>query len=288
MSIPTDFSPDDDPVLSDERLTDDSDTREEYAYTPKTQMQKAAAARAVNSTHLNFDDPSGMFVETTMTRGEAMKTRTPPPAPSSQMGMHPGGGSYSDLVRQGMPLNMRRTQPKEVYGARTQAALKANIEKTRFMGNAPKHLKGDKVSDYLKRPNQRSTPSDTRTSYEHGHPRNMARVEPTTKEERLEQAAESPRDAHRDITEHESWRNLMEESPAHTQGAREAFDSLTSPRGNRAVNRAMRGGEPQVVMTEDLSVHTPALTGWPGSIDPRTPDRPLPPGPRRGRPRKQL
>jgi hypothetical protein len=276
MSIPTDFSPDDDPVLSDERLTDDSDTREEYAYPPKTQMQKAAAARAVNSMGLNFDDPSGMFVETTMTRGEAMKTREPPRTLQ-----------YSDLFRQGTPLHMNRPQKPEKYGARTQAALQANIEKVRFMGNAPKHLKGDKVSDYLKRPNQRSTPLDPNKDYEHGVPRNMAHVEPTTKEERLEQAAESPRDAHRDITEHESWRNLMEESPARTAGIRTALDSLTSPRGNRAVNRAMRGGEPQVVMTEDLSVHTPALTGWPGSIDPRTPDLP-PPTVGRGRPRKQL
>ena len=187
-----------------------------------------------------------------------MQTRTPP-----------RNLQYSDLFRQGMPLNMSRAQPKERYGARTQAALKANIEKTRFMGNAPK---GDKISDYLKRPTSKSTASQPDKA-RHGRLPDLGAVEPTTKEERLGMAEASPRDALRDIIEQESWRNLMEESPAHTQGAREAFDSLTSPRSSRAVNRAMRG---------------PALTGWPGSIDPRTPDLPPPPGPRRGRPRKQL
>jgi hypothetical protein len=273
MSIPTDFSPDDDPVLSDERLTDDSDTREEYALPPKTQMQKAAAARAINSMGDNTKvaDISGIGVETAITREEAMQTRTPP-----------RNLQYSDLFRQGMPLNMSRAQPKERYGARTQAALKANIEKTRFMGNAP-----GSVSSYLERPTSKSTASQPDKA-RHGRPPDLGAVEPTTKAERLGMAVESPRDALRDITEQESWRNLMEESPAHTQGAREAFDSLTSPRSSRAVTRAMRGGEPQVVMTEDLSIHTPALTGWPGSIDPNTPDLPPPPGPRRGRPRKQL
>lgn len=260
MSIPTDFSPDDDPVLSDERLTDDADTREEYAYPPKTQMQKEAAARSIKAMADNTKvaDISGIGVETAVTREEAMQTRTPP-----------RNLQYSDLFRQGMPLNMSRAQPKERYGARTQAALKANIEKTRFMGNAPK---GDKISDYLKRPTSKSTASQPDKA-RHGRLPDLGAVEPTTKEERLGMAEASPRDALRDITEQESWRNLMEESPAHTQGAREAFDSLTSPRSSRAVNRAMRG---------------PALTGWPGSIDPRTPDLPPPPGPRRGRPRKQL
>jgi len=273
MSIPTDFSPDDDPVLSDERLTDDSDTREEYAYPPKNQMQKAASARAINSMGDNTKvaDISGIGVETAITREEAMQTRTPP-----------RNLQYSDLFRQGMPLNMSRAQPKERYGARTQAALKANIEKTRFMGNAP-----GSVSSYLERPTSKSTASQPDKA-RHGRLPDLGAVEPTTKAERLGMAVESPRDALRDITEQESWRNLMEESPAHTQGAREAFDSLTSPRGSGAVNRAMRGGEPQVVMTEDLSIHTPALTGWPGSIDPRTPDLPPPLPPRRGRPRKQL
>ena len=273
MSIPTDFSPDDDPVLSDERLTDDSDTREEYAYPPKNQMQKAASARALKAMGDNTKvaDISGIGVETAITREEAMQTRTPP-----------RNLQYSDLFRQGMPLNMSRAQPKEKYGARTQAALKANIEKTRFMGNAP-----GSVSSYLERPTSKSTASQPDKA-RHGRQPDLGAVEPTTKAERLGMAVESPRDALRDIIEQESWRNLMEESPAHTQGAREAFDSLTSPRGNRAVNRAMRGGEPQVVMTEDLSVHTPALTGWPGSIDPRTPDLPPPLPPRRGRPRKQL
>ena len=70
MSIPTDFSPDDDPVLSDERLTDDSDTREEYAYPPKTQMQKAAAARALKSLGdlVAVQARSGIGVETAVTR----------------------------------------------------------------------------------------------------------------------------------------------------------------------------------------------------------------------------
>jgi hypothetical protein len=273
MSIPTDFSPDDDPVLSDERLTDDSDTREEYALPPKTQMQKAAAARAINSMGDNTKvaDISGIGVETAITREEAMQTRTPP-----------RNLQYSDLFRQGMPLNMSRAQPKERYGARTQAALKANIEKTRFMGNAP-----GSVSSYLERPASKITASQPDKA-RHGRQPDLGAVEPTTKAERLGMAVESPRYAHQDITDDEMWRDLMEESPAHTAGTRSSFDSLLSPRGGRAASRAQTDPVLDNVPENRLDRAFGRRRLWPGSVNPNTPDLPPPPPPRRGRPRKQL
>ena len=279
MSIPPDFRDyEQDPVLSDERLTsDDADEPEAWgrAQTRRQQAQDLGH-RAQNTDVEGFGGGKltqaqmGVGIETTMTREQAMKTRQPPRILQ-----------YSDLFRQGTPLRMNRPQKPEKYGARTQAALLANIEKTRFMGNAP-----GSVSSYLERPTSKGTATQPDKA-RHGRLPDLRAVEPTTKEERLEQAAASPRHAHQDITEHETWRNLMEESPAHTAGTRESFDSLLSPRGGRAVRRAQRGGDPQILMTEDLSVHTPALTGWPGSVDPKTPDLPPPPSGRGGS-RKQL
>ena len=265
MSIPPDFRDyEHAPVLSDERLTpDDADEPEAWgrAQTRRQQAQDLGH-RAQNTDVEGFGGGKltqaqmGVGIETTMTREQAMKTRQPPRILQ-----------YSDLFRQGTPLRMNRPQKPEKYGARTQAALLANIEKTRFMGNAP-----GSVSSYLERPTSKGTATQPDKA-RHGRLPDLRAVEPTTKEERLEQAAASPRHAHQDITEHETWRNLMEESPAHTAGTRESFDSLLSPRGGRAVRRAQRGGDPQILMTEDLSVHTPALP---------------PPPPGRGGSRKQL
>ena len=111
------------------------------------------------------------------------------------------------MVRQGAPLSTKPPQTKAVYGARTQAALLANIEKTRFRGNAPV-----RISPYLERPTSKGTATQPDKD-RHGRLPDLRAVEPTTKEERLEQAAASPRHAHQDITEHETWRDLMEESP---------------------------------------------------------------------------
>lgn len=309
MSIPPDFRDyEHDPVLSDERLTPDEENlkfvpdlpvplgdprKPPPVGSPTTKMQKSGE-RAFDEQKTDMQGQGsgrqtqaqmGIGIETALTREEVMGPR-PSGLPSAaspaegnpllRTGMHPGGGGYSDLVRQGAPLSTKPPQTKAVYGARTQAALLANIEKTRFRGNAPV-----RISPYLERPTSKSNPTSPDKSGL-GRPPDDRAVEPTTKEERMGMAEESPRDAHRDITEHELWRDLMEESPAHTAGTRSSFDSLLSPRGGRAVNRAMRGGDPQIVMTEDLSVHTPPTTDWPGSIDPKTMDSPPPEGPRHG------
>jgi hypothetical protein len=200
-----------------------------------------------------------------------MQTRTPP-----------RNLQYSDLFRQGMPLNMSRAQPKERYGARTQAALKANIEKTRFMGNAP-----GSVSSYLERPASKITASQPDKA-RHGRQPDLGAVEPTTKAERLGMAVESPRYAHQDITDDEMWRDLMEESPAHTAGTRSSFDSLLSPRGGRAASRAQTDPVLDNVPENRLDRAFGRRRLWPGSVNPNTPDLPPPPPPRRGRPRKQL
>lgn len=209
-----------------------------------------------------------------------MQTRTPP-RPLQ----------YSDLFKRGTPLSMSQAQPKEKYGARTQAALQASIEKTRFMGSAPMYpisTRSDKVSDYLRRPDTRSQPHNPDKDRSHGVHPNLAQVEPTTKEERIEQAAASPRYAHQEIAEHEMWRDLMEESPAHTAGTRSSFDSLLSPRGGRAVSRAQTDPVLDNVPENRLDRAHGRARLWPGSVDPSTPDLPPPPGQRRGRPRKQL
>ncbi len=306
MSIPPDFRDyEHDPVLSDERLTPDEENlkfvpdlpvplgdprKPPPVGSPTTKMQKVGElAFGKQKTDMQGQGAGkltqammGIGIETALTREEVMGPR-PSGLPSAaspaegnpllRTGMHPGGGGYSDLVRQGAPLSTKPPQTKAVYGARTQAALLANIEKTRFRGNAPV-----RISPYLERPTPKSNPTSPDKSGL-GRPPDERAVEPTTKEERMGMAEESPRDAHRDITEHELWRDLMEESPAHTAGTRSSFDSLLSPRGGRAVNRAMRGGDPQIVMTEDLSVHTPPTTDWPGSIDPNTMDSPPPEAP---------
>jgi hypothetical protein len=261
VSIPPDFSPDDDPVLSDERLVDDADTRERFPLHPLTREGKKKAAERV----LEVTRPverMNVIQSPALTREEVMGTRTSP---------QPASLTYSDLVRQGAPLSTRPTQTKEVYGARTQAELKASIEKTRFRGNAPH----SQLSVYLKRPTakRRETTPDSPTfdGDEGGKPANDRAVEPTTKAERLRMAADSPRHAHQDITDDEMWRDLMEESPAHTAGTRSSFDPLLSPRGGRSVSRAQ----------------TAHRQLWPGSINPNTPAQPPPPAVR-GSPRKQL
>ena len=311
MSIPPDFRDyEHDPVLSDERLTPDDPDPESLKLvpdlpvplgdpkkpppvgSPTTKQQKRGELLFLDQTQelqgigggKLTQAQMGIGIETALTREEVMGPR-PSGLPSAaspaegnpllRTGMHPGGGGYSDLVRQGAPLSTKPPQTKAVYGARTQAALLANIEKTRFRGNAP-----TSVMPYLKPSTKRVAP--TTPDYpnrKRGMDKNWSQVEPTTKEERMGMAADSPRDVHRDIIEDELWRDLMEESPAHTAGTRSSFDSLLSPRGGRAVNRAMRGGEPQILMTEDLSVHTPPTTDWPGSIDPNTMDSPPPEGP---------
>ena len=285
MSIPTDYSPDDDPVLSDERLTDDAGTRENYPLHPISRDAKRMAAMtaesvAMSSVAAQLGDTSGLFSDTAMTREQAMGHRAPPRALQ-----------YSDLFKQGTPLSMSQAQPKEKYGARTQAALQASIEKTRFMGSAPMYpisTRSDKVSDYLRRPDTRSQPHNPDKDRSHGVQPNLAQVEPTTKEERIEQAAASPRYAHQEIAEHEMWRGLMEESPAHTAGTRSSFDSLLSPRGGRAISRAQTDPVLDNVPENRLDRAHGRDRLWPGSVDPSTPDLPPPPGPRRGRPRKQL
>jgi hypothetical protein len=276
VSIPTDYSPDDDPVLSDERLVDDADTRETYPRRPILRDSKRHAARedevrGMASVAAQLGDTSGMFSETAMTREEAMQTRTPP-RPLQ----------YSDLFKRGTPLSMSQAQPKEKYGARTQAALQASIEKTRFMGRAPMYpisTRSDKVSDYLLRPTSHGAAQGSGGG---------TGVERTNKEERLRMAADSPRYAHQDITDDEMWRDLMEESPAHTAGTRSSFDSLLSPRGGRAASRAQTDPVLDNVPENRLDRAYGRARLWPGSVDPSTPDLPPPPGQRRGRPRKQL
>jgi len=184
----------------------------------------------------------------------------------------PASLTYADLFKRGAPLSMKAPQKRQVYGARTQAELKASIEKTRFRGNAPPN-RGSLVVPYLKRPTAKKRET-TPDSPKAGKPANDRAVEPTTKAERLRMAADSPRYAHQDITEHETWRDLMEESPAHTAGTRSSFDPLLSPRGGRAVSRAQ----------------TAHRQLWPGSINPNTPAQPPPPAVRArwGSSRKQL
>ena len=262
MSIPPDFSPDDDPVLSDERLVDDADTRERYPLYPLTREGKKKAAERV----LEVTRPverMNVIQSPALTREEVMGARTSP---------QPASLTYSDLFRRGAPLSMQAPQKREVYGARTQAELKASIEKTRFRGNAPPN-RGSLVVPYLKRPTAKKRET-TPDSPKAGKPANDRAVEPTTKAERLRMAADSPRYAHQDITEHETWRDLMEESPAHTAGTRSSFDPLLSPRGGRAVSRAQ----------------TAHRQLWPGSINPNTPAQPPPPAVRArwGSSRKQL
>ncbi len=262
MSIPPDFSPDDDPVLSDERLVDDADTRERYPLYPLTREGKKKAAERV----LEVTRPverMNVIQSPALTREEVMRARTSP---------QPASLTYADLFRRGAPLSMQAPQKREVYGARTQAELKASIEKTRFRGNAPPN-RGSLVVPYLKRPTAKKRET-TPDSPKAGKPANDRAVEPTTKAERLRMAADSPRYAHQDITEHETWRDLMEESPAHTAGTRSSFDPLLSPRGGRAVSRAQ----------------TAHRQLWPGSINPNTPAQPPPPAVRArwGSSRKQL
>ena len=262
MSIPPDFSPDDDPVLSDERLVDDADTRERYPLYPLTREGKKKAAEAV----LEVTRPverMNVIQSPALTREEVMGTRTSP---------QPASLTYSDLFKRGAPLSMKAPQKREVYGARTQAELKASIEKTRFRGNAPPN-RGSLVVPYLKRPTAKKRET-TPDSPKAGKPANDRAVEPTTKAERLRMAADSPRFAHQDITDDEMWRDLMEESPAHTAGTRSSFDPLLSPRGGRAVSRAQ----------------TAHRQLWPGSINPNTPAQPPPPAVRArwGSSRKQL
>ena len=262
MSIPPDFSPDDDPVLSDERLVDDADTRERYPLYPLTREGKKKAAERV----LEVTRPverMNVIQSPALTREEVMGARTSP---------QPASLTYSDLFRRGAPLSMQAPQKREVYGARTQAELKASIEKTRFRGNAPPN-RGSLVVPYLKRPTAKKRET-TPDSPKAGKPANDRAVEPTTKAERLRMAADSPRFAHQDITDDEMWRDLMEESPAHTAGTRSSFDPLLSPRGGRAVSRAQ----------------TAHRQLWPGSINPNTPAQPPPPAVRArwGSPRKQL
>ena len=262
MSIPPDFSPDDDPVLSDERLVDDADTRERYPLYPLTREGKKKAAERV----LEVTRPverMNVIQSPALTREEVMGARTSP---------QPASLTYSDLFRRGAPLSMQAPQKREVYGARTQAELKASIEKTRFRGNAPPN-RGSLVVPYLKRPTAKKRET-TPDSPKAGKPANDRAVEPTTKAERLRMAADSPRFAHQDITDDEMWRDLMEESPAHTAGTRSSFDPLLSPRGGRAVSRAQ----------------TAHRQLWPGSINPNTPAQPPPPAVRArwGSSRKQL
>jgi len=262
VSIPPDFSPDDDPVLSDERLVDDADTRERYPLYPLTREGKKKAAERV----LEVTRPverMNVIQSPALTREEVMGARTSP---------QPASLTYSDLFRRGAPLSMQAPQKREVYGARTQAELKASIEKTRFRGNAPPN-RGSLVVPYLKRPTAKKRET-TPDSPKAGKPANDRAVEPTTKAERLRMAADSPRFAHQDITDDEMWRDLMEESPAHTAGTRSSFDPLLSPRGGRAVSRAQ----------------TAHRQLWPGSINPNTPAQPPPPAVRArwGSSRKQL
>jgi len=263
VSIPPDFSPDDDPVLSDERLVDDADTRERYPLYPITREGKIKARNATGGVGPRIMERMNVIQSPALTREEVMGTRTSP---------QPASLTYSDLFRRGAPLSMQAPQKREVYGARTQAELKASIEKTRFRGNAPPN-RGSLVVPYLKRPTAKKRET-TPDSPKAGKPANDRAVEPTTKAERLRMAADSPRFAHQDITDDEMWRDLMEESPAHTAGTRSSFDPLLSPRGGRAVSRAQ----------------TAHRQLWPGSINPNTPAQPPPPAVRArwGSSRKQL
>ncbi len=263
MSIPPDFSPDDDPVLSDERLVDDADTRERYPLYPITREGKIKARNATGGVGPRIMERRNVIQSPALTREEVMGARTSP---------QPASLTYSDLFRRGAPLSMQAPQKREVYGARTQAELKASIEKTRFRGNAPPN-RGSLVSAYLKRPTAKKRET-TPDSPKAGKPANDRAVEPTTKAERFRMAADSPRYAHQDITDDEMWRDLMEESPAHTAGTRSSFDPLLSPRGGRAVSRAQ----------------TAHRQLWPGSINPNTPAQPPPPAVRArwGSSRKQL
>ena len=263
MSIPPDFSPDDDPVLSDERLVDDADTRERYPLYPITREGKIKARNATGGVGPRIMERMNVIQSPALTREEVMGARTSP---------QPASLTYSDLFRRGAPLSMQAPQKREVYGARTQAELKASIEKTRFRGNAPPN-RGSLVSAYLKRPTAKKRET-TPDSPKAGKPANDRAVEPTTKAERFRMAADSPRYAHQDITDDEMWRDLMEESPAHTAGTRSSFDPLLSPRGGRAVSRAQ----------------TAHRQLWPGSINPNTPAQPPPPAVRArwGSSRKQL
>lgn len=180
-----------------------------------------------------------------------------------------------------------RGQPSEAYGGRTRAALAADQElvasRFRDRAAATKAVRGGiKIGPFLSRPNMQSA-----VLRDEGYPeshtvgadrsRSESKVPHTTAQERMDQAEQYPRDVFREITEHESWRNLMEESPAHTAGTRESFDALLSPRGGRAVKRAMRG-EPQPIAmslggapSQMLQLSGP-LTHWPGTTVPVDPE----------------
>ncbi len=312
MSIPPDFSPDDDPVLSDERLTPDDPDPESLKLVPdllvplgdprRPPLVGRPTTKAQKSGELSFGKQTmdmqgqgegklaqaqmGIGIETALTREEVMGPRpTPQPA-----GMHPGGRAYSDLSKRGASLNIKAPQKREVYGARTQAELQASIEKTRFRGNAPPNwrdgYRGSQLSAYLERPTARKRET-TPDSPKVGRPPDDRTVEPTTKAERLRMAADSPRYAHQDITDDDMWRDLMEESPARTAGTRSSFDSLLSPRGGRAASRAQTDPVLDNVPENRLDRAFGRRRLWPGSVDPNTPDLPPPPAVR-GRPRKQL
>ena len=125
MSIPPDFRDyEHDPVLSDERLTpDDTDEPEAWgrAQTRRQQAQDLGH-RAQNTDVEGFGGGKltqaqmGIGIETALTREEVMGPR-PSGLPSAaspaegnpllRTGMHPGGGGYSDLVRQGAPLSTK-------------------------------------------------------------------------------------------------------------------------------------------------------------------------------------
>ena len=267
MSIPPDFSPDDDPVLSDERLVDDTDTRERFPLYPITREGKIKARNATGGVGPRIMERRNVIQSPALTREEVMRARTSP---------QPASLTYADLFKRGAPLSMKAPQKREVYGARTQAELKASIEKTRFMGSAPTTW----VSEYLLRPKPKRYGSAQGSGGGTG-------VERINKAERLRMAADSPRYAHQDITEHETWRDLMEESPAHTAGTRSSFDSLLSPRGGRAASRAQTDPVLDNVPENRLDRAFGRRRLWPGSVNPNTPDLPPPPTVR-GRPRKQL
>ena len=237
MSIPPDFRDyEHDPVLSDERLTPDDTDEPEAWGRARTRLELAQdlGHRAQTTDVEGFGGGKliqaemGIGVDTAMTREEAMETREPPSRILQ----------YSDLFKQGTPLRMDRPQTPEKYGARTKAALRAATGKSRFQGQ------GD---------------FGTAAKW-------VGRQSPGSLEENLQEAKDNPRYAHHEETEHDLWRDLMEETPDRTAGSRESFDSLLSPRGSRTLNR-----------------------DWPGSVDPKTPDLPPPPpSSGRGRPRKQL
>ncbi len=268
MSIPPDFSPDDDPVLSDERLVDDADTRERYPLYPITREGKIKARNATGSVGPRIMERRNVIQSPALTREEVMGARTSP---------QPASLTYSDLFKRGAPLSMKAPQKREVYGARTQAELKASIEKTRFMGSAPTTW----VSEYLLRPKRHGLAQGSGGD---------TGVERTNKEERLRMAADSPRYAHQDITDDEMWRDLMEESPAHTAGTRSSFDSLLSPRGGRAASRAQTDPVLDNVPENRLDRAFGRRRLWPGSVNPNTPAQPPPPAVRArwGSSRKQL